>query len=64
MSVTRAAETFRVSKSNLHDRISRKVAIGTLSGQSKYLAEKKDELLNFLGGCCINWLDTHHQWQQ
>ena len=52
MSVGRAAETYRVPRSTLGDRISGRVVHGTSSGASRFLTDnEEEELVSFILGC-------------
>ena len=52
MSVQRAAEECNVPESTLHDRLTGKVMFRSVSGQTKYLSDvKEEELVQFLLGC-------------
>lgn len=52
LSVRRAAETYNVPPSTLHDRLTGKVPFNKKSGPGKYLSEsEEDELENFLVEC-------------
>ena len=57
LSVRRAAEVYRVSRSTLHDRISGKVQFGARSGPPAYLTQQEEnELENFILQLCEGWI--------
>ena len=52
LSVRRAAIEYNVPKSTLHDRVSRTVVPGAVSGAPKYLTDdEEEEVVCFLIGC-------------
>lgn len=52
MSVRRAAESFRVPRSTLHDRVTGKVSFGAKSGPERYLTDDEErELVQFIESC-------------
>lgn len=49
--VRRAAMTYNIPKSTLHDRVSGKVLPGAKSGALRYLTDEEEELVRWIEGC-------------